>query len=307
LPRALSFKNQNQMSQIFKIQTKAMFLMLALALIFGQFFCQKSVAEKVSLSLEMSNSEVAKEIEKNLLFDKNSRQQIDVYHSPKKSKKSDYTIGKADEKTPNRQIEITLTDTSLPNFELRQKEKLAYNAALIGHYEVAIELYKQVLALEPQNKYSKFSLAVVYQKLGQIAQAKVLYRELLKDEPKNSEEIIGNLLAILIEESPRDSVYLLSSLTAQNPQSAYILAQAAIVHEKIKNYQQAASLLERAIDLDNKNLTYKYNLAVIYDKLLDSQKALELYLEVENNYSGDIGLVAIDQIQQRIATIQNKI
>jgi tetratricopeptide (TPR) repeat protein len=275
------------------------------AAIFVQLFSDQSFA----VIENNSNNDLIKEIEKTLLFDKDSREKINVYQKKSVKKKSDYTIGAALERgaSANNNIDIVVVDPKSENFDLREKEKLAYNAALVGQYEVAVELYKQVVVAEPDNSYSKFSLAVVYQKLGQITQAKALYRDLLKSDPANEEEIIGNLLAILIEESPKDALYLLSRLTAQNPKSAYVLAQAAIVYDKIKNYDQAINLFQKAIDLDPKNLGYKYNLAVIYDKTSQFDKALDFYLEVEKDYSDDQQLIAIDQVQKRIQAIRNKV
>ncbi len=279
---------------------------ISFAMIFAQlFFPIKSFADEYA-----SNNEVIKEIEKTLLFDKESRQKLDVYEKRRSSKKSDYTINTSDnslDEKSDSKVEIIAVDTKSENFGLREKEKLAYNASTIGQYEVAVELYKQIIAAEPENSYSKFSLALIYQKLGQISQAKTIYRDLLKTNPENEEEIVGNLLAILIEESPKDALYLLSRLTAQNPKSAYILAQSAIVYDKMKKYDQAIALLNRAVVLEPKNYTYKYNLAVIYDKSSQSDKALELYSEVAANYSDNNQLISIEQIQKRIQTIKSKI
>jgi lipopolysaccharide assembly protein B len=206
-------------------------------------------------------------------------------------------------------VDIVVVDPTKESYDIAEKQRLAYNAALIGQYEVSIELYKQVLSLDPKSFYAKFSLAVVYQKIGQFRQAKTLYYQLLKSNPEKQEEIIGNILAILIEESPRDALYLLSRLTLQNPKSAYVFAQAAVAYEKLKNYEQAINLLQKAASIDAKNLGYKYNLAVIYDKIGQYEKAIELYSDIVKNYSEDVGetIAPRAQIQKRIASIKNKI
>jgi len=259
----------------------------------------------------VSTNDVIKEIEKTLLFDQGSREEINAFAAKKmKPKKSDYTIkaGVTDQKNDSpSDMDITVSDSKAPNLDVKEKEKLAYNAALTGQYEAAIELYKQVLKAEPDNSYGKFSLAVVYQRIGQFRQAKTLYYQLLKTNPTNQEEIIGNLLSVLVEESPRDAVYLLSRLTVQNPSSAYIFAQAAIAYEKIKNYDQAINLLQKAISIDQTNADYQYNLAVIYDKTSQFQKALDMYANVEKNYTDDNSSVPIEQIRNREAAIRSKI
>jgi len=259
----------------------------------------------------VSTNDVVKEIEKTLLFDQGSREEINAFAAKKKKpRKSDYTIkaGVTDEKNdaPS-EMDITVTDSKALNLDVKEKEKLAYNAALTGQYEAAIELYKQVLKVEPDNSYNKFSLAVVYQRIGQFRQAKTLYYQLLKTNPTNQEEIIGNLLSVLVEESPRDAVYLLSRLTVQNPSSAYIFAQAAIAYDRIKNYDQAIILLQKAILIDPTNADYQYNLAVIYDKTSQFQKALDMYANVEQNYTDNNSSVPIEQVRNREAAIRSKI
>lgn len=261
----------------------------------------------------ISTTDIIKEIEKTLLFDQDSRVKIDSYQRNNSKKTSDYTINagtsaglNGDDKSAS-SVDIVIVDPKTNNFDIREKEKLAYNAALIGQYEVSIELYKKILESEPNNLYAKFSLAVVYQKVDQYRQAKTLYYQLLKANPTNEEEIIGNLLAILVSESPRDAIYLLSRLAVENPKSGYILAQSAIAYDKIKNYDQAISLMQKAIIIDPSNIGYKYNLAVIYDKTGDYEKALELYTNVAKNYSDGNQSVPIDQVQKRIESLRNKL
>ncbi len=257
----------------------------------------------------VSTGDVVKEIEKTLLFDKDAREQIDFYQK-KTIKRSDINIvaNVSDQQSSSaNNFDVVVVDPKNGNYDEREKEKIAYNSVLIGQYEVAIELYKQVLAVEPDNKYDKFSLAVVYQKIGQFRQAKALYYELLKSNPENQEEIVGNLLAILVEESPKDAVYLLSRLTIQNPSSAYIFAQAALAYDKVKNYDQAINLLQKAIALDGSNVDYKYNLAVTYDKTGQFDKALESYQDITKDYSEGNESVSIDKINNRIESIKKKL
>ncbi len=258
----------------------------------------------------VATSDVVKEIEKTLLFDKGARQELNVYKPKETRKKNNLVINHGgdskDKDYSNSDIQIIVADPKVSSSDVREKEKLAYNAALIGQYEVSIELYKQVIKSEPENLYAKFSLGVVYQKLGQNRQAKTVYYELLKSDAENKEEIVGNLLAILVDESPKDAIYLLSRLTAENPKSSYILAQAAIAYDKEKNYSQAIDLLKRAVTCDPNRLDYKYNLAVIYDKTADYDNAFSLYLEVIKKSNGSDQSIPLDQIRKRVEFIRNK-
>lgn len=274
------------------------------------FFLVAFAPRAEAVDTDVSTTDLVKELEKSLIFDEDSRTQIDFYKKQNVKTKSEFTIkaGSTEEQEKlQSQVDIVVVDSKIDSASMVEKERMAYNASLIGQYEVAIQLYKAVLLSDPENSYAKFSLAIIYQKIGQYKQAKTLYYELLKSNADNQEEIVGNILSVLIEESPRDAIYLLSRLAVQNPKSPSILAQAAIANEKVKNYDQAISLFSKAIALDQDNISYKYNLAVIYDKTAQYEKALDLYSNVAKNYSDDNNTVPFDQVQKRIESIRNKL
>ena len=306
MSRKISIIFNHKKFEIYKISK--IFLLL-LVIIFNS---QTSNAEEF-----VSTNEIVKQIEKSLIFDKESKQKIDVYKSRESSKASDINIeaGKSsvliiNEKNLNSGMEIVVIDDKKENFDLKEKEKLAYNSAMIGQYEVSIEIFKKILKEQPNNTYAKFSLATVYQKVGQSRQAKELYHQLLKSDYENKDEVLSNLFAILVDESPRDSIYLLTRLSIQNPDSSSILAHTALAYDKIKNYDKAITYLTKAISLDENNLSYKFNLAIVYDKAQKLEKALELYSDVAKNYFNNNGLnisIPIDIIQKRIDTIKSKL
>lgn len=276
---------------------------LAVFLIFSEGLVQNSFAQNSEL-----NDSIVKEIESTLLFDEKSNEEVKFYKKNNSDKKSDLVInrGGSSAKASSVSIKMDIADVKVGSFGIREKEKTAYNASLIEQYEVAIKLYKDVLVSEPNNAYAKFSLAVLYQKIGQLSQAKTLYQDLLKNDPANKEDIIGNLLAILIDESPKDAIYLLSHLATQNPESSYIAAQSALAYDKVQNYEQAVNMLKKAISLQPERVDYKYNLAVTYDKMGDYLKALEAYSDVIKTYdSSSHQLTSIDQIKKRVESIKS--
>lgn len=259
-------------------------------------------------SQQVSDGDIIKQIEKSLIFDPESREKIDFYSQDNSKKKSEFTLksGEQEEQKTESTLGILVMDEKISNIDLREKERLAYDAALIDQYEVAIELYKEILDFEPDNNYAKISLAVAYQKIGQFSQAKNLYYELLKTDINDRDLIINNLLNILSVESPRDTSYLLSRLVLQNPKSPTILSSAAMAYERVQNYEKAIELLEKAIILDPSNINYKYNLAIIHDKLSDYEQALQLYAAVIRSSFADESF-PVAQIKQRIDFLKSKI
>ena len=268
------------------------------------------LASAESLQNNLSNNDIIREVEKTLLFSDAEKSKTELMQR-QLNQKSDFNIV-AGEKNydKNDAIIINIKETKkVVDVDTRTKEKMAYNATLNGQYEVAIELYKQVIVSEPDNNYALLSLATIYQKVGQLRQAKTIYYTLLQNNPENKEEIVSNILSTLSAESPRDSLYLLVRLSTSNPQSPYILVQTALAYSGVKNYEKASDLLLQAIALDPDRLDYKYNLAIIYDKAGNYNKAFASYQEVIRGYDDNkwATTISLKAVQMRLATIQDKI
>ena len=274
------------------------FVTLFGTMIYGLLFSNGTYAKD-----SVSTSDAMEEIEKALI---GSGQK-----SKFKKTTAELAVDRADVEADSDALKLEIVAVEpKTNLKNSDKSKLAYNAMIIGQYEVAIELYKKILLSEPKNGYVQFSLAFCYHKLGQYKQAKNLYYQLLKSDYEEEEGVVGNLLELIVEESPTDAVYMLAKLTSQSPNSSYILARSAMSYDKLKKPDQAILLLNRAIALDPSKIEYKFNLAVIYDKAGDYQRALQLYMDVINNYTnnGEIdGSVPIVQIRQRAEYIKGKI
>jgi tetratricopeptide (TPR) repeat protein len=270
-----------------------------------------SFVESANAQMVFSNSDISREIEKNLLFDKSTQEKFDVYNNEYGENLVDKpTMGEAPTKdeeekkyTPE-EMSIVLVDKVKIDKDIREKEKLAYNSVLVGQYEIAIEIYKEILQKEPKNLYAKYSLAVVYQRLNQFKQAKNIYYELLRGDAENKDEVINNIIAILIEESPREAIYLLNRLTIQNPQKHFLFASMALAYEKISDYELAIKNYVKALELDYTNVNYRYNLGVLYDQNKEYEKALEMYANVVKNNDNSNSEIAIDSVKRRIEKIK---
>jgi tetratricopeptide (TPR) repeat protein len=287
---------------------------LQINFLFCLFFLASFFAEQAKAQLDIGNSDLTREIEKTLLFDKSDSEKFDVYNNEYGTNLVDKpTLGEVQEKddeekkyTPE-EMSIVMVDKVKIDKDLREKEKLAYNSVLIGQYEIAIQIYKEILQKEPKNLYAKYSLAVVYQRLNQLKQAKNIYYELLKGDAENKDEIINNIIAILTEESPREAIYMLTRLTIQNPQRHSLFASMALAYEKISDYNSAIKNYTKALDLDYGNINYCYNLGVLYDQNKEYEKALEMYSNVVKNNDSSNLEIALDSVKRRIEKIKQMI
>lgn len=287
-----------------KFKKNIFFCWLLSTLIFA--FYNSAFAEATDDADYVSTNQIMQEIEKTLLFSskKTTPTSNNFYQSETTSDVVDNDSANEDDVD----VSEKSTKSKKSHLTVNQKQTVAYNALNSGQYEVAIALYKQVLAVNKHDDYTKFALAATYQRLGQFKQAKALYYELLKAGAKNRSEIINNLLSIIVEESPREAIYLLSKLATDNPDSAYIFAECGMAYSNVKNYDQAIYFLNRAIYLDPKNNEYKFNLAVVYDYAGDYEKALMFYQEALTNYNQQQDLnLPVATIHKRIDSIKNKL
>ncbi len=260
-----------------------------------------------SYSADTTPLDVVEKVEKNLIYSKEVLKQDKaddiVIKKGGWTQEDTKAIEKStfQEKKINANVKKTKEDKTL--IALKRK---AFDAINVGQYEIAAQLYKNVLQIDKNDIYATLGLATAYQYLGQYVQAKPLYLKVLEAFPTD-QQVMANLLAIITDETPYEAVYLLSNIADKNTTSPLIQAQASIAYSKIKNYKKAIDYIKRAIELDQNNLEYKYNLAVLYDLDKDYNQARFLYNELlvfyssnpESNYN-----LPLNEIQDRVNTLQ---
>lgn len=191
----------------------------------------------------------------------------------------------------------------------KSKVKLgrAYKALLVGQNAAAISIYKEVLDKEPKNKDAMFGLATAYHKNNQYEQAREIYTQILKKDPADK-EALNNFLVLVAEEAPEDALIELEKLERINSNFSPIAAQIAMINLKLGHPEKAARYLRRAILLSPDNLSYKYNLAVVYDKAGKEEQALPLYRQVvEAANNGGTVPGSVDKITARMNYLQKKV
>lgn len=163
--------------------------------------------------------------------------------------------------------------------EIIAMKRKAFDAMAFNQYEIAVKIYKDILKKDKNDAYANLGLATAYQYLGQYPQAKPLLMQATKDFPTD-QQVAANLLSIVIDESPYEAVYLVSSIADQNKTSPLFQAQASLAYTRVKNYDKAMEYIEKAIKLDDTNLEYQYNLAVLYDLKGEDARARYLYTQL---------------------------
>lgn len=181
----------------------------------------------------------------------------------------------------------------------------AYRAMEAGQLEAAAMLYKRIMYADPENKDALFGLASVYQRTGQLPQARAMYSKLLSLDPENW-PAMNNFLVLAAEEAPDHAIEEFKRLAQTNPEFAPIPAQIGMIYYKQKKYDDAANYLIKAIQLDPSNLSYRYNLAVIYDHLGRAREAARLYQQLlEQAQNGATLPESPEKIQDRLSHIRS--
>lgn len=250
------------------------------------------------------DNSIIKEIENAFLFNEKEQNSID-------NNLETYNESKSKIKQEKSKFGFTASGNSVKKVDIdkKTKERVAYYSYINGQYEVALKIYKDLTIKYPADNYPKYCLALTYQKLKQFRKAKVIYFELLKDNPENKEEIVGNLVAALSQENPSRALFLLTKLVNQNPGNGYFLAQKALIFEQMNKIHQAINTMKKATTIEPANIEFKLNLAILYDKNKNFEDALMQYQRVLISYkNGEKNTnIPIHQVVSRIDVVKNLI
>jgi len=171
------------------------------------------------------------------------------------------------------------------NKESTKYISLAKDAIEVGQYESAIPYYKELVKKNPQNKKLRFGLATSYHKAKQYDNARKAYLETIKMD-KNYWPAVNNYIILISEEKPQNAEEELENLWIKNPKFAGIPAQLGNIYYKKKNYSKASEYYIEAVKLDNDNINYLYNLAIVLENNNDKKSAAQVYKRIAE-YNGD--------------------
>lgn len=193
----------------------------------------------------------------------------------------DVTIGQEAEKLEkHKKIEVSLSSkTESKAMALESLQEMAYHALMAGQMEAAISIYKRALALQPGNRITLFGLATTYHRSGQTKQARLIYAQILSKFP-DDRDTLNNFLAIISETSPQEALVELMQLEATNPRFSPISAQIGLLYQRMGNNEKAVEYLKKAAILSPENLSYRYNLAILFDQMGKWQEAAMLYRQL---------------------------
>ena len=175
-----------------------------------------------------------------------------------------------------------------PNFE--RKSEIYYRLAIIyknqGLYDQSLEYLNSVLENPPPQialTTIQYQIALVHILLGQLAQAKLIFENILRVDPRHAKSLqqMGwiHFKMQSSNESPNlDNAinYLLHSINADNTDSRtwYLLGRCYVL---LQTYNKAYDAYKRAVYRDKTNPILWCSIGVMYSRMSQHQDALDAY------------------------------
>ncbi|MCD6034519.1 MAG: hypothetical protein K0R63_260 [Rickettsiales bacterium] len=178
-----------------------------------------------------------------------------------------------------RGIDIVVTKQDDKESRINKVIHEAFDALMSGQEEAAIALYKEALIERPKDKSALFGLATTYQKVGQLDEARGIYKRLLEVDPMDP-EVLNNFIALAAEESPAGALKQIEGITEKSPNFGPAHAQAGILHAKLGEMEKAVASMKQAIRLEPQNVSYRYNLGIMLDTMGRYADAAFIYKQV---------------------------
>lgn len=161
-----------------------------------------------------------------------------------------------------------------------------------GKYKESLSEYEKMLADNQQNYDVFFGMAINNHMLGNKKEASEYYLKAISLD-LNDWHSIGNLIAIISQQSYEESSEVMEDLMAILPDEPLIIAQFGVILAKANKLNESTEYLVIAHNLNDKDPIISYNLAINYDKL--GKKSLAIYyysttldlIESKNHYGID--------------------
>ena len=190
-----------------------------------------------------------------------------------------------------------------PPRDISQELEKAYEALLAGYPQTAIDIYQGILDRHPKHRLAMFGMATTYHKMNDLATARDWYGRLLAVDPHHR-DALNNFFVLMSEESPAEALSKLKQLESDNPTFSPIPAQIAVLHQQLGDNAMAAQAMARAVRLSPENLVYRYNLAILLDRVGNRKEAADLYRGLlEASHRGAKLPGSMHEIQDRLTFI----
>lgn len=183
----------------------------------------------------------------------------------------------------------------------------ANRASNLGSNDAALGFYDELIKKSPSDPRVLMGRAVTLQKLGENQKAIEAYRDVLQVD-SNNPEAITNLMGLIGKTQPAVALQNLLELREKYPRNAAVAAQLGVAYTQAGNPQDGLRYLNMAAGLQPENPLHFFNMAVIYERLKDREKAIKYYEQALDIYavngSGTTTTFSREQIYDRLSALR---
>jgi len=203
-----------------------------------------------------------------------------------------------------------------PNTSNIIKNLAEFYAVELGWLTDAIMMLTEQLRKTPQDEEILVSLGMISEQVGRPDEARTFFRQALEfcpeensirdalarlEGPVSAAEYLSTNSAVTnqqVSEAPlaeeySDEIAALQQMLSRNPADAVANNNLGVIRTRQGNFEEAATLYQRAAAADPTNPTYRKNLAdVYYTSLGKTDEAVEIYTSLLQQYPRDIELLA---------------
>lgn len=182
----------------------------------------------------------------------------------------------------------------------------ANRALSLGRYEAAVDIFDQLRKKNSRDRRVLMGRAIALQKAGRREAAKAAYEELLVLSPDNREARV-NMLGLIAENYPSVALRQMLDLRKEWPGDAGLAAQIGLTQARLGNDRDALDYLGIAASLDPSNAGHLFNMAIVADRLGDSDAAIKFYeqaLQTDTLHGGGRSIPR-DTIYSRLSVLRN--
>ena len=191
----------------------------------------------------------------------------------------------------------------------RRTEDLFYKKAVSYHrqnkLEMAIQMYLEVLAGNPEHPDALLNLSSAYIQSSAFSKAWPLLKKLSNFDPENPQVLLNLAIVEIGLGRPSKAITYLErseGLTEEPQFEIYFHRGVALSH--LGELGEALTWYKRAEKLSEKNPLLLFNMAVAYDKLKRYDEALRYYVALLNNADAPISVTEKKKVEDRIGVLR---
>ncbi len=225
----------------------------------------------------------------------------ETFDSVAKNTKTDKKYVKPDvlEKKSDK-FNIRITQNSVNIYSTLKK---AQDSIESGNRTEAISLLNQVTAKFPYHKNALIGLGNIYYANKEYERATKIYQRLLKEYP-NHPYILENFLTIVSHYDPNLALSEMLKLLETHKHYAPLLANLGLLYMDKKDFAKAKEYMITAVSLNQSNVFYTYNLAVILDNLSDFKNAATFYEKSLSMSKNESTIIPTHKVAARLKFIK---